>query len=166
MLTIDVQTQIQRPAHEVFAFLADFTHMPLWNYYVRSVRQVTAGSLGIGTVFDQVRKTDRQQYVITELIPDQQVAVRTLAPARPLTLLFRVAPGTQGTLVIETWELDTGLPGPLERLAQSRVRGRRSPRIWLLSRPCWRREKRSCPMGAACAIPSRGHNHKELISHQ
>ena len=25
MLTIDVPTQIHRPAHEVFAFLADFT---------------------------------------------------------------------------------------------------------------------------------------------
>jgi uncharacterized protein YndB with AHSA1/START domain len=122
MLTIEVQAQIQRPAHEVFAFLADFSHMPLWNYYVRSVRQVTAGALGVGTVFDQVRKTDRQQYVITEFMPDQQVAVRTLAPARPLTLRFRVTPGAQGTRVIETWELKTGLPGLLERLAQSRVR--------------------------------------------
>jgi len=122
MLTIDVRTQIHRPAHEVFAFLADFTHMPLWNYYVRSVTQITVDPLGVGTVFDQVRKTDRQQYAITEFMPDQQVAVRTLAPARPLTLRFRVTPGVQGAQVIETWELETGLPGPLERLAQSRVR--------------------------------------------
>jgi uncharacterized membrane protein len=122
MLTIDVRTQIHRPAHEVFAFLADFTHMPLWNYYVRSVTQLTTGPLGVGTVFDQVRKTDRQQYAITEFVPDQQVAVRTLPPARPLTLRFRVTPDAQGTQVTETWELDTGLPGLLERMAQSRVR--------------------------------------------
>jgi hypothetical protein len=122
MLTIDVYTQIHRPAHEVFAFLADFTHMPLWNYYVRSVTQITAGPLGVGTVFDQVRKTDRQQYAISEFMPDQQVAVRTLPPARPLTLRFRVTPGAHGTQVIETWELETGLPRPVECLAQSRVR--------------------------------------------
>lgn len=122
MLTIDVRTQIHRPVHEVFAFLADFTHMPLWNYYVRSVTQLTEGPLGVGTIFDQVRKTDRQQYAITEFMPDQQVAVHTLSPARPLTLRFRIAPDDQGTQVTETWELDTGLPGPLERLAQSRVR--------------------------------------------
>ena len=108
MLTIDVRTQIHRPAHEVFAFLADFTHMPLWNYYVRSVTQVTADPPGVGTVFDQVRKTDRQQYAIIEFMPDQQVAVRTLPPARPLTLRSRVAPDEQGAQVTETWELETG----------------------------------------------------------
>jgi hypothetical protein len=122
MLNIEVHTQIHRPAHEVFAFLADFTHMPLWNYYVRSVKQITPGPLGIGTTFDQIRKTDRQQYAITEFIPEQQVAVRALAPARPLTLRFRLESSEQGTQVTESWEFDTGLPGLLERLAQSRVR--------------------------------------------
>jgi uncharacterized membrane protein len=122
MLTIEVHTQIHRPAHEVFAFLADFTHMPLWNYYVRSVTQVTPGSLGVGTTFDQVRQTDRQQYAITEFAPDQQVAVHTLPPARRLTLRFHVAPDEQGTQVTETWELETGLPGLVERVAQARVR--------------------------------------------
>jgi uncharacterized membrane protein len=122
MLTIDVQTQIQRPIDEVFAFLAHFTYMPLWNYYVRSVTRVTEGPLEVGSIFDQVRKTDRQRYVITEFLPDQQIAMRTLPPARPLTLRFHLAPDAQGTQVTETWELDTGLPGLLERLAQSRVR--------------------------------------------
>jgi uncharacterized protein YndB with AHSA1/START domain len=123
MLTIEAQAQIARPAHEVFAFLADFTHMPLWNYYIQTVRQVTPDPLGVGTVFDQVRRNDRQQYVITELVPNQEVAVRTLPPARPLTLRFRVEADQQGgARVTETWNLDTGLPGPLERLAQPRVR--------------------------------------------
>ncbi|MGZ3584235.1 MAG: SRPBCC family protein, partial [Ktedonobacterales bacterium] len=53
MLTIEAQTNIRRPVHEVFAFLADFTHMPLWNYYINSVTQVSPGPLGMGTVFDQ-----------------------------------------------------------------------------------------------------------------
>ena len=123
MLTIEAQTQIARPAHEVFAFLADFTHMPLWNYYIQTVKQVTPDPLGVGTVFDQVRRKDRQQYVITELVPNQEVAVRTLPPARPLTLRFRVEADQQGgARVTETWDLDTGLPGLLERLAQPRVR--------------------------------------------
>jgi Polyketide cyclase / dehydrase and lipid transport len=122
MLTIDVHTQIQRPTHVVFAFLADFTHMPLWNYYIHSVTQVTPGPLEVGTVFDQIRRTDRQRYVISEFTPDQQIAVHTLPPAWPLTLRFRVTPDAQGTQVSETWDLETGLPGLLERLAQPRVR--------------------------------------------
>jgi Polyketide cyclase / dehydrase and lipid transport len=122
MLTIEVHTRIQRPAHEVFAFLADFTHMLLWNYYIRSVTQITPGPLGIGTTFDQVRQRDRQQYAITEFAPDQQVAVRTLPPARPLTLRFHLESSEQGTQVTETWELESGLLRPLEWLAQPRVR--------------------------------------------
>lgn len=122
MLTIEVHAQIQRPIDEVFAFLADFTHMPLWNYYVRLVTPVTEGPLEVGSIFDQIRQRDRQRYVITEFMPDQQVAVRTLPPARPLTLRFRLAPDEKGTQVTETWELETGLPGLVERLGQSRVR--------------------------------------------
>lgn len=121
MLTIEAQTHIRRPVHEVFAFLADFTHMSLWNYYINSVTQLTPGPISVGTVFDQIRRTDRQRYAITEFMLDQQVAVQTQPPARPLTLHFRMTPSEQGTQVIETWDLDTGLPSPLERLAQSRV---------------------------------------------
>lgn len=122
MLTIESQTHIRRPIHEVFAFLADFTHMPLWNYYINSVTQLTPGPVGMGTIFDQIRRTDRQRYAIVEFMPDQQVAVQTLPPAQPLTLRFRLTPDEHGTQVIETWDLATGLPGPLERLAQPRVR--------------------------------------------
>ncbi|MGZ3598502.1 MAG: SRPBCC family protein [Ktedonobacterales bacterium] len=133
MLTIEAQTNIRRPVHEVFAFLADFTHMPLWNYYINSVTQVSPGPLGMGTVFDQVRRSDRQQYAVTELLPDQQVAVHTLPPARPLTLRFCLTPVEQGTQVIETWDLDTGLPGLLERLSQPRVRAAVATNLSVLS---------------------------------
>jgi hypothetical protein len=89
----------------------------------------------VGTVFDQIRQADRQQYVITEFAPDQQVAVRTLPPARPLTLRFHVAPDAQGTQVVEIWEVKTRLPRPLERLAQSRVRASVAVKLAILTTP-------------------------------
>jgi uncharacterized membrane protein len=133
MLYLEVQTLINRPADEVFAFLADFTHMPLWNYYVQSATQVTPGPVRVGTVFDQVRRTDRQQYAITEFIPDQLVAIQTLPPAQSLKLSFRVTPDAEGTQVIEAWDLDTGLPGSLERLAQPRVRAAVTTNVHVLT---------------------------------
>ncbi|HEX6544211.1 MAG TPA: SRPBCC family protein [Ktedonobacterales bacterium] len=133
MLHFEVQTHINRSVHDVFAFLSDFTHMPLWNYYVQSVTQMTPGTPHIGTVFDQIRRTDRQQYVITEFIPDQQVAIQTLPPARALTLRFHVATDEQGTRVVETWDLDTGLPGLMERLAQPRTRAAVAANVQVLA---------------------------------
>jgi hypothetical protein len=153
MLTIDARAQIHRPAHETLAFLAEFTHMPLWNYYVRSVTQMTAGQPGVGTVFDQVRKTDRQQYAITEFMPSQQqVAVRTLPPARPLTLRFLVTAGEGSTYVTEAWELDRGLPGPLERLAQARVRAAVAKNLAVLTAPLETGEAR-LPDGRSVSYP-------------
>jgi hypothetical protein len=110
MLRIEAQTPIARTVHEVSAFLADFTHLPRWNYCVRTVTQVTPGSLGVVAVVDQVRRAHRQRHFITAFVP-----------ARPLSLRFRVEAGAQGAEVIETWDLDMGLPGPLERLAHSRI---------------------------------------------
>lgn len=153
MLTIEAQTHIHRPVDKVFGFLADFTHMPLWNYYINSVTQITPGPIGVGTVFDQIRRTDRQQYAITEFTPDQQVAVQTLPPARALTLRFRLMSDELGTQVIETWDMDTGLPGPLERLAQPRVRAAVATNLSVLTALLETSEAR-LPDGRAVHYPS------------
>ncbi|HEX8035177.1 MAG TPA: hypothetical protein VF510_15090 [Ktedonobacterales bacterium] len=56
MHAIEAQTHIRRLAHEVFALIADFTRMPLWNYHINPVTHVTSGPLGMGTVRDQIRR--------------------------------------------------------------------------------------------------------------
>jgi hypothetical protein len=54
-------THLRRPTHSMFAFLANVTHMPLWNDYINSVTQVAPGVLGLGTVFDQIDRNDTWQ---------------------------------------------------------------------------------------------------------
>ncbi len=123
MLRFTNTITIQRPATEVFAFLVDFTHMPLWNYYVQRVTQETPGPAGIGTVYHQTRKTDEQRYHIIEYVPEQVVTIQTLPPAPHLRMQLEVQPAADGTRIVDTWEVTLGLPGFVERLAQGRVQG-------------------------------------------
>ena len=38
---------IQRPAEEVFAFLADFENIPMWNYAIEETSKASAGPVGV-----------------------------------------------------------------------------------------------------------------------
>ncbi|HEX9070242.1 MAG TPA: SRPBCC family protein [Ktedonobacterales bacterium] len=122
-MRFDNQVLIRRPVSEVFAFVADFTHMPLWNYYIEETAQESSGRVGVGTRYAQRRKTDTQQLQITDYEPDRRVAIRLLRPSLPLTIRFTFAETPEGTHLTDTWELwpKAPLPGVLTRLATSRV---------------------------------------------
>ncbi len=116
---------IDRPVDEVFAYLADFTHVPAWNYFVTRVEQTTAGPVGVGTEFHQVRRDDEQTYRVTDYEPPRRVRVATLPGERPaFTRDLHLEPvGDGGTTIRDDWELDTGHPGVVQRLAARRVQG-------------------------------------------
>ena len=78
MLEFENAVDVDRPIDEVFAFLSDFENIPKWNYYVIEVRQLSEGPIAIGTTYHQVRKTDEQEFHITEFETNRTVAVKTL----------------------------------------------------------------------------------------
>ena len=80
MLEFENTVYIDRPVDEAFAFLSDFENIPKWNYYVLEVRQLSESPIGVGTTYHQVRKTDEQDFRITEFEPNHTVAVKTLRP--------------------------------------------------------------------------------------
>lgn len=97
---------IEKPAAEVFAFVADAENVPMWNYYVRSVRKTSAGPVGEGTRYHQVRRSDQQDYEITVFEPERAVTMRTLPGERPqfertMTLEAR----GEGTRLRDEWTL-------------------------------------------------------------
>ena len=123
MLEFENTIRIDRPIEEVFAFLSDFENIPKWNYYVLEVRQLSEGPTGIGTTYHQVRKTDEQNFRITEFEPDHKVAVKTLLQSSPrFERRFTLYEEGNTTLVRDEWKLDTGRPAILEKLAGGRVK--------------------------------------------
>jgi uncharacterized membrane protein len=72
------ELEINRPIADVFSFVSNFENMPNWNYFVsEKVRKLSEGSIGLNTTFRQVRKTDTQEYKITEFEPNRRVTVET-----------------------------------------------------------------------------------------
>jgi uncharacterized membrane protein len=114
---------IERPIDEVFAFLSDFENIPKWNYYVLEVRQLSESPTGIGTTYHQVRKSDEQDFRITEFEPNNTVAVKTLPQSSPsFERRFTLYEEGDTTRIRDQWKLDTGRPALLERLAHGRVK--------------------------------------------
>lgn len=123
MLEFENIIRIHRPIAEVFAFLSDFENIPKWNYYVLEVRKLCDGPIGIGTTYHQVRKTDEQDFRITELDRNQTVAVKTLPQSSPgLEIRFTLYDERGTTRIRDEWKLDTGRPALLERLGARRVK--------------------------------------------
>jgi uncharacterized protein YndB with AHSA1/START domain len=108
---------IQRPPDEVFAFIADFTHMPLWNYYLLETRQLSEGHPGVGTHYVQRRKTDTQRFHIVAYQPNHLVAIQLHLPTLPVRISFQFEAADQGVKVVDTWELwsQVPIPGAIER---------------------------------------------------
>lgn len=122
MLEFENTIHIDCPIDEVFAFLSNFQNIPKWNYYVLEVRQLSEGPTGIGTTYHQVRKTDEQNFLITEFEANRTVAVKTLPQSSPtFERKFVLYEEGHTTLIRDEWKLDTGTPAVLERLTGRRI---------------------------------------------
>jgi hypothetical protein len=115
---------IDKPIGEVFAFLADFRNVPLWNYHVRSVEKQSEGPIGVGTRFRQARRSDEQRFTITEFEPPRIISVRTDPDSMPaFEMRYRLCPEGDGTALSDAWELDT-----VKHRLLARLLGRRAAR--------------------------------------
>jgi uncharacterized membrane protein len=121
MLRFKNKLEINRPIADVFSFISNFENMPKWNY-VLEVRNCSEGSIGLNTIFRQVRKTDTQEYKITEFEPNRRVTVERLPPYSNLVMRFTLEQANNHTLLTDEWELDTGKPALVERIAGGNVK--------------------------------------------
>ena len=123
MLEFENTIRIDRPIVEVFAFLTDFENIPKWNYYVLEVRRLSESPTGIGTTYHQVRKTDEQDFRVTEFEANRTIAVKTLPRSSPgFERRFTLYEEGATTRIRDEWKLDTGRPAILEKLAGGRVK--------------------------------------------
>lgn len=122
MLRFNNKLEINRSVSDVFSFISNFENMPKWNYFVLEVRKLSEGSIGLNTKFRQVRKTDTQEYKITEFEPNSRVTIETLPPYSKLIMRFTFEQANNHTILIDEWELDTGKPAFIERFAGGNVK--------------------------------------------
>ena len=117
------EVEVHLTPREVFEFIADFENAPKWNYFVTDVKKRSSGPIGVGTVFDQTRKTDGQSYQITDLIPDRRVEVATTPGSTPaFTMRYDFESTPDGTRLTDHWRLQSGHNPLFERLGERRIR--------------------------------------------
>lgn len=123
MIEFTTHVDIHRRSDQVFAVVMDFENAPKWNHFVTDVTKQSSGPIGIGTVFHQTRKTDQQDYQITEVDPGCSVEVTTTPGSSPaFTRRFELEPTSFGTRLHDHWQLQTGHHPRLERLATRQIR--------------------------------------------
>lgn len=119
MAAVENTVTIMRPAEEVFAYLADAENLPRWNYAIEQTRKITAGPVGVGTVYRQTRTIPSRSQEEFEIVvfqpPGQLVLDGTFGPFRARTS-YLLEPVADGTGLTNRWELEA-TSAPLRLLA-------------------------------------------------
>ena len=117
---------IRRPPEDVFAFVADFSQLPTWNYAITSTRQVTPGPVALGSAFRQVRSIPsvaEEEFAVTEWEPGRRAAITGDFGPFSGTLSYRVEPAKTGTLLTNDVELSPrGVLGVVGKIAGPRLK--------------------------------------------
>ena len=117
----ELAVEIERPPAEVYAYLADPTHLPDWQADVEEVRDAPGGPLSAGATFTEVRSFLGKRAVstleVTAAEPGRELALRTVSGPVEVTIRHLLEPSGDGTRVRVEAEADAGtllgLGGPL-----------------------------------------------------
>jgi uncharacterized membrane protein len=123
MIQFQNEVTIDQSVDKVFEYVADLEKLPTWNYFVQRVSKTSSGPIEPGSSFHQVRKEDEQNLRIKELVPNQLLVIETIPPSKPelkREIIFESDAGK--THIIDSWKLELGVPGIIEKLSKNRVR--------------------------------------------
>jgi uncharacterized protein YndB with AHSA1/START domain len=122
MVQFEFDTDIARPADEVFAYLADPDRLALWQSSAVEVRKETGAPMDVGTRLTEVRRIlGRQletQVEITAYEPGRRLALKALSGPVPFAVEQTLTPTDGGTRVHFRGE---GSPGGFFKLAEPLV---------------------------------------------
>ena len=132
------QVSIRRDPEDVFAFVADFSQVPTWNYAITSTEQVTPGPVALGSTFRQVRSIPavaEEEFEVTDWEPGRRVAITGDFGPFSGTLSYRVESVPEGTLLTNDVELSSrGVLGVAGRLAGPRLKAAIAQNLEVLRR--------------------------------
>ena len=119
MIRVRIQTPVARPVEEVFAYLADLSHIPEFDPAVVSIHRTSDGPVRVGSTWTHVRMMGRRRseapIELTQLEPNHRLAIESAAGSIVVTAVQTFEPADAGTMVTE--DLEMRISGPM-RLAE------------------------------------------------
>ena len=127
MQTFENTVTIQRPAGEVFAFLADFENIPMWNYAIEETSKVSAGPADVGTRYRQTRSIPGrsvEDFEVTVFEPASRLAIQGQIGPFQATISYQLEAAAGVTKLVNNVELNPpkAMPRLLAPLATSRIK--------------------------------------------
>ena len=128
----ELAVEIARPPADVYAYLADPTHLPEWQADVAEIRGAPGGALSTGETFTEVRsflgKRAESTLEVIAAEPGQELSLITVSGPVRVEIRHLLEPAGEGTRLVVEAEADlgklVGLGGPLvRRTAERRARG-------------------------------------------
>jgi uncharacterized membrane protein len=62
VIEAELATVIERPVHDVFAYVVDFTNLPAYDRWVESVSRTSDGPIGVGSTWTHRRVQGRRRF--------------------------------------------------------------------------------------------------------
>lgn len=88
--------EIDRPAAEVFAFIADFENNPSWQGGMRSCRWTTDGPIRVGSTYAQeasfLSRTILTTFEVVAYEPGRSISIRSVVSTFPIQVTRTVEP--------------------------------------------------------------------------
>ena len=109
---------INRRPDEVFAFLAHFENVPLWNYAIAETRKVTDGPVGVGSRYRQTRTLptrSEETLAVTEFEPVHRLSIEGALGPFEGEIRYLLEPAGNATVLTNTMTLQAS--GPLRLVA-------------------------------------------------
>jgi hypothetical protein len=127
MRTFENTVTIQRPAEEVFAFLADFEKIPMWNYAIEETSKASAGPVGVGTRYRQTRSIPSRSvegFEVTVFEPATRLAIHGQIGPFQATISYFLEVAAAATTLVNSVELhpSQAMPRLLAPLATPRIK--------------------------------------------
>ena len=96
MVSARTSVEIDRPADDVFEFVAEFTNNPRWQRGMRSCRWTSEPPHGVGSTYEQqarfLGKDVRNSFRITALEPGRRVSFESTGGSFPIAVTRTVEP--------------------------------------------------------------------------
>jgi hypothetical protein len=103
--------EIARPPQAVFAFIANLDNERRWQPEIESVRVLTAGPFGLGSEFEEVRRTFGRRYTwrfrVTEFEPPRRFSIESIQGTTRYIGSRLCEPVAGGTRFSEIGEIET-----------------------------------------------------------
>jgi uncharacterized membrane protein len=121
MVTHEVEITINRPIHEVFAYVSDFKNSTKWQSGLVEVKGISDGPMTVGSQFTGVRNFVGRRFEavvkMTSFEENKQFAYKSTSGTAPFEQSFLFEPTSGGTKVSTKFEMETsglmGLAKPL-----------------------------------------------------